>query len=84
MSNSHAILVNLAPLLFVFLIFYFLIIKPQQNKMNAQKAMISKLKTGEKILLSSGIIGKIASISDNSDSFKIEIANDIIIEIYGK
>ena len=52
-------LLGLAPLLFIFAIFYFLLILPQQRKQKKWQAMLSELKTGDKIVTSGGLRGTI-------------------------
>ena len=55
-------LVNFLPLILVFVLFYFLLIKPQQKKAKEQKDMINGLSIGDEIILSSGLIGEIDEI----------------------
>jgi preprotein translocase subunit YajC len=75
---------NVLPLFVVFVIFFFLVIKPQQKKALDQKNMVSSLQIGDKIILTSGIVGHINEIIKDKDIFKIEIAKNTIIEITNK
>ena len=72
---------SLIPLLLIFGIFYFLIIRPQSKKLKDHQKLISELKIGNKIITSSGIYGKIKSIDKDSDKISIEIADNVIITI---
>ena len=58
---------SLLPLVLMFAVFYFLLIRPQQSKMKQHRAMIENLKKGDQIVTAGGIVGKIARVeqSDN-------------------
>lgn len=68
-------LMNLAPLIIIMIIFYFLLIRPQQKQMKERKIMLEALKTGDKILSSGGIFGTITTI--RGDELEVEIANNV-------
>lgn len=53
------------PLILMFVIFWFLLIRPQQKRAKAHKAMLAELKRGDNVVTSSGIIGRIMEINDN-------------------
>ena len=53
------------PLILIFVIFYFFLIRPQQKKMKAHKAMVAALKRGDKVITSGGIIGTIERVMDD-------------------
>lgn len=57
-------LVQFLPLILMFVIFWFLLIRPQQKRAKAHKQMISELKRGDRVVTSSGIIGRIMEIDD--------------------
>ena len=59
------------PLVFLFVIFYFLIIRPQQKKQKDLKKFVDELKKGDKVVTTSGIIGIIAGIKDTSFVLKV-------------
>ena len=67
------------PIIILFAIFYFLLIRPQQKKAKEHKAMISNLKKGTRIVTSGGIYGTIASIDDTT--IGLEIAEKVKIKI---
>ena len=62
------------PLILIFVIFYFFLIRPQQKKVKEHKAMVENLKRGDKVITSGGITGTIERIIDND---KVEV--DILI-----
>ena len=68
------------PLILIFVIFYFFLIRPQQKKIKDHKLMVSQLKRGDEIVTSGGIIGKIEKLSDN-DKIELSIADNVTITI---
>jgi preprotein translocase subunit YajC len=68
------------PLILIFVIFYFFLIRPQQKKVKDHKAMVENLKRGDKVVTSGGIIGTVERIMDN-DRAEIEITDNVKVEI---
>ena len=68
------------PLILIFVIFYFFLIRPQQKKVKDHKIMVDNLKRGDKIVTNSGIIGVIEKVSDN-DRIDVLIAENVKVEI---
>jgi len=81
-------LLGLAPLLFIFAIFYFLLIMPQQRKQKKWQLMLSELKNGDRIVTSGGLRGTIISLKDDAltlrvppDNLKLEISRSAVISV---
>jgi len=81
-------LLGLAPLLFIFAIFYFLLILPQQRKQKKWHAMLNELKTGDKIVTSGGLRGTIIGLKDDAvtlrvppDNLKIEVSRGSVVTV---
>jgi preprotein translocase subunit YajC len=70
---------QLLPLLFIVLIFYFLLIRPQQRRMKAHQEMIANLKRGDVVVTSGGMIGKIKSVAD--DEVRVELAPNMEVRV---
>ena len=68
------------PLILIFVIFYFFLIRPQQKKVKENKAMVEGLKKGDKIVTSGGITGTISRVIDN-EKIEVEIADNITVEV---
>ena len=68
------------PLILIFVIFYFFLIRPQQKKVKEHKAMVEGLKKGDKIVTSGGITGVITRVIDN-DKLEVEIADNVTVEV---
>ena len=68
------------PLILIFVIFYFFLIRPQQKKVKEHKAMVQALKRGDKVITSGGITGTVERIIDN-DKVEVKIAENVKVEI---
>ena len=68
------------PLILIFVIFYFFLIRPQQKKVKEHKSMVESLKRGDKVITSGGITGTVERIVDN-DKVEVEIAENVKVEI---
>jgi preprotein translocase subunit YajC len=68
------------PLILIFVIFYFFLIRPQQKKVKEHKAMVESLKKGDKVVTSGGITGIISRVIDN-DKVEVEIADNVTVEV---
>ena len=68
------------PLILIFVIFYFFLIRPQQKKVKEHKLMVEGLKRGDKVVTSGGITGRVERLIDN-DKVEVEIAENVKVEI---
>ena len=68
------------PLILIFVIFYFFLIRPQQKKVKEHKAMVESLKRGDKVVTSGWITGRVERLIDN-DKVEVEIAENVKVEI---
>ena len=68
------------PLILIFVIFYFFLIRPQQKKAKEHKIMVENLKRGDKVVSSGGIIGTVERVIDN-DKVEVEIAENVRVLI---
>ena len=68
------------PLILIFVIFYFFLIRPQQKKVKDHKTMVENLKRGDKVITSGGIIGTVERIIDNEKA-EILIAENVKVEV---
>jgi preprotein translocase subunit YajC len=68
------------PLILIFVIFYFFLIRPQQKKVKDHKLMVAALKRGDEVITSGGIVGKVERILDN-DKVDILIAENVTVQV---
>ena len=78
MSNSG--IGQFIPLILIFVIFYFFLIRPQQKKAKEHKIMVENLKRGDKVITSGGIVGTVERVMEN-DKIEIEISENVKVEI---
>ena len=78
MENSG--ITQFIPLILIFVIFYFFLIRPQQKKVKDHKIMVENLKRGDVVVTSGGMIGRVERIMDN-DKLEINISDNVNVEI---
>jgi len=79
-GGSGDFLVQLFPLILIFVVFYFLLIRPQQAKVRAQREMLAGVKRGDRVVTGGGIIGLVTKvISDNE--VQVELAEGVRVRI---
>jgi preprotein translocase subunit YajC len=79
-AGGSDFLVQLFPLILIFVVFYFLLIRPQQAKVKAQREMLSGVKRGDRVVTGGGIIGLVTKvISDNE--IQVELAEGVRVRI---
>lgn len=70
-GGAGAVLTNLLPLILIFVIFYFLLIRPQQKRAKEHRQMLESLKKGDKVITSGGIYGVVEGVGTNTVTVKI-------------
>lgn len=85
-SNAYAApaapggdLLSFAPMIIIFVLFYFMLIRPQMKQAKQQKVMIDSLKTGDEIATTGGVLGKVTKVGDNYVS--VEIAANTTVNV---
>ena len=78
-AGGAAAFAQFVPLILVFLIMYFLIMRPQQKKMRLHREMIAALKKGDNVITQGGIIGKVVGVRD--EEIEVEIAQGVRIRV---
>lgn len=81
-ASSPSGVSSLIPLILIFAIMYFLLIRPQQKKMKEHQAMVAALRKGDQIVTQGGVIGKITKVGAEDDNeVEVEIANGVKIRV---
>lgn len=78
-AQQGSAMTMMLPMVLVFGIFYFMMIRPQQRKEKERLRMISELRAGQKVIFAGGLIGTIAEARDNT--FLVEISPKVLVEI---
>ncbi len=72
-------LLNIAPLILLFVVFYFLLIRPQQKRAKEHKEMLQNIQKGDNVVTTGGIHGKVTSVAE--DTITVEIADNVRIKV---
>jgi len=72
---------GLLPILFVMVIFYFLLIRPQQKRAKQHREMLAAIRRGDKIVTSGGLTGTVVKVTEDSDTVEVEIAKDVKVQV---
>jgi len=68
------------PLVLIFVVFYFLLIRPQQRKMKEHKALVSAIKRGDRVITTGGLIGQVSEVVDDNE-VQLEIAEGVRVRV---
>ncbi len=77
---SQSQLMQFLPLVLIFIVFYFLLIRPQQKKVKDHKAMIEAVRRGDTVVTSGGIWGKVTKVIDEAN-VQVEIAENVRVKV---
>jgi len=72
---------GILPIVLIFAIMYFLMIRPQQKKMKEHKAMVAALRRGDQVVTQGGIVGKVTKVKEDSNEVEVEIADGVKIRV---
>ncbi len=72
---------QIIPLLLIFGIMYFLLIRPQQKKLKEHQAMVAALRRGDRVITQGGIVGKVTKVKDDDNEIEVEIASGVSVRV---
>ncbi|MBO1080443.1 preprotein translocase subunit YajC [Roseomonas haemaphysalidis] len=73
-AGASAMVLQFAPLILIFVVFYFLLIRPQQKRAKEHRVMLTSLKRGDRIITGGGILGTVTKVKEGSEEIEIEVA----------
>lgn len=79
-GGSTDFLVQLMPIVLMFIIFYFLLFRPQQQRMKQHRELLANVRRGDTVVTSGGIVGKITKVIDDRE-LEVEIASDTRVRV---
>jgi preprotein translocase subunit YajC len=79
-GDTAAALSSFIPLILIFAIMYFLLIRPQQKKIKQHKAMVDALRRGDQVVTQGGIVGKVTKVKDDGE-IEVEIAENVRVRV---
>lgn len=80
-GDAAGFITSLVPLILIFVIFYFLLIRPQQKRAKEHKAMVESLKRGDQVVTAGGILGKVTRVKEGEE-IEVEIAENTRVRVY--
>ena len=89
-ASGADMLVQFAPFVLIFVVMWFLLIRPQQKKAKEHRAMVSALKRGDRVVTNGGIYGQVTHVADDhlmveiAEGVKIKVVRDAITAVPGK
>jgi preprotein translocase subunit YajC len=79
-SSQGDLLTTMLPMIAIFVVFYFLLIRPQQKKAKEQRSMLSALEKGNEIVTAGGIVGRITRISDQYVTVEVAPGTELTVQ----
>ncbi len=79
-GGAGSALTSFVPLILIFAIMYFLLIRPQQKKVKEHKAMVEALRRGDQVVTQGGVIGKVSKVKDDNE-VEVEIAEGVKVRV---
>jgi preprotein translocase subunit YajC len=81
-GGTGSALASFVPLILIFAIMYFLLIRPQQKKLKEHQAMVAALRRGDQVVTQGGLIGKVTKVKeDGSNEIEVEIAENVKVRV---
>jgi len=78
-GGASAFLIQIAPFVLILIVFYFLLIRPQQQRMKKHREMVENLRRGDEVVTAGGVIGKVTRIGDNEVT--VELAENVRVKV---
>ena len=72
---------SFVPLILIFAIMYFLLIRPQQKKVKEHRAMVEALRRGDQVVTQGGLVGKVTKVKDGENEIEVEIAKGVNVRV---
>lgn len=73
---------SIVPMILIFVVFYFLLIRPQEKKRRSQETLVSGVKKGEEIVTNSGMFGTVTKINDSDNTILVELAKGVEVKMF--
>lgn len=80
-GGSGSAFTSFIPLILIFAIMWFFMIRPQQKKMKAHQAMVAALRRGDEVITQGGLIGKVTKVKDEGGEIEVEIATGVKVRV---
>jgi preprotein translocase subunit YajC len=78
-GDTQSTLFSLLPLVLMFVVLYFIMIRPQMKKQKEHKAMVEAIAKGDEVVIAGGVLGRVAKVGDNY--LNVEVANGVELQV---
>jgi preprotein translocase subunit YajC len=78
-GDTQSTLFSLLPLVLMFVVLYFIMIRPQMKKQKEHKAMVEAIAKGDEVVIAGGVLGRVAKVGDNY--LHVEVANGVELQV---
>ena len=79
-ASTGAVLLQLVPFVLIFVIMYFLILRPQQRRLKDHQSMIKNLRREDTVVTNGGIVGRVTKVTDDGPEIELEIAPNVRVK----
>lgn len=79
--DSQSAMIQFLPLVLIFVVFYFLLIRPQQQKQKTHRSMLDSLRRGDRVVTGGGIVGTVNRVTPGSDEVDVDIAQGVRVKV---
>jgi preprotein translocase subunit YajC len=80
-AGGSDVFLQLVPFVLIFIIMYFLIIRPQQRRVKAHQEMVKNVRRGDTVVTTGGIVGKVTKVTEDGADIEIEIAEGVRVKL---
>ncbi|MEQ8818025.1 MAG: preprotein translocase subunit YajC [Thalassobaculum sp.] len=81
LGGGSDLIMSLAPLVLIFAVFYFLLIRPQQKKMKEHREMLSNVRRNDRIVTNGGLVGVVTKVAEGDDLLTMEVAPGVRVQV---
>jgi preprotein translocase subunit YajC len=79
--DSQSAMIQFLPLVLIFVVFYFLLIRPQQQKQKTHRSMLDSLRRGDRVVTGGGIVGSVNRVTPGSEEIEVDIAQGVRVRV---
>lgn len=79
--DSQNAMIQFLPLVLIFVVFYFLLIRPQQQKQKTHRSMLDSLRRGDRVVTGGGIVGSVNRVTPGSEEIEVDIAQGVRVRV---
>jgi len=79
--DGGGLLFQIVPFILIFVVIYFLILRPQQKRAKEHREMVASVRRGDQVVMSGGLMGKVTKVTDDAEDIEIEISKGVKVKV---